>query len=118
MTNYCYDMIGAYYSGVNKHPQQDMLDLGFNIVKCQCFPVGDCWYFRVDNEDEVANIPDYLGRHDDYKFPDEKSKEEIHKDMNEGKEMVKRLHKFLPQEATAIFKFKDEEVFRRDTKGD
>ena len=113
MTNFCYDMIGAYYAGVNKHPKQDMIDLGFHIVKCQGFPIGDCWYFRVDNEDEVTNIPDCINNHGDFKFPDE----EIRKDINNGKEKKKNLRKFTNQEiksADVIFKYGDKELFRRN----
>lgn len=51
MTNFCYDIIGVYYADVNKHSKQDMIDLGFHIVKCRAFLLG-----IVDISEETKNF--------------------------------------------------------------
>lgn len=116
MTNFRYDMIGASLSGVNKHPQQDMKDLGFNVIKSECFSVGDCWWFRVDNENDISVIPNYLDRRDVFKFSDEYSHEEMQEiTKNHYRDNVE-IEKILPKIKTAIFKIDGEEVFRCNLK--
>lgn len=68
MKNYRYDLIGADLDfGVNEHPQIQMKKLGFNIVKSEPIPIGDCWIFGVDND--IEDVPKYLYRiSDDYKW--------------------------------------------------
>lgn len=71
MKNYRYDVIGADQSGVKEHPQKQMMNLGFNIIKAEPVIIADCWWFRVDNE--IENVPEYLYlMRDDFKFSDEK----------------------------------------------
>lgn len=64
-------MIGAEIDyGVSKHPQVQMRKLGFHVIKSEPFPIGDCWWFRVDND--IENFPEYLYEmRDDFKFSDE-----------------------------------------------
>lgn len=71
MKNYRYDLIGASVKyGVNKHPQQDMIDLGFNIIKSEPVPIADCWWFRVSNE--IEYVPPYITElSKDFMFSDE-----------------------------------------------
>jgi hypothetical protein len=71
MVHYRYDMIGAYVDHhIKKHPEQDMIDRGFNWIKCEPFSIADCWIFRFDSE--LNNSPDYLVRiSDDFKFSGE-----------------------------------------------
>ena len=70
--NYRFDMIGASLDyGVKEHPQKVMKDLGYNVVKCEPVPIGDCWWFRVSNH--IDPVPPYLHRmKDDFKFSGEK----------------------------------------------
>jgi hypothetical protein len=69
--HYKYDIIGAYYSGVHEHPQKQMKNLGYNVVKAEPVPIADCWWFRVDNE--IENVPDYLIlMRNDFKFSNER----------------------------------------------
>lgn len=70
MKNYIYDMIGAFYAGVKEHPQIDMENLGYKVIKAVPVAIADCWCFRVENE--IENTPSYLDeKEDDFKFPDE-----------------------------------------------
>ena len=56
---YRYDMIGANLDcHVNKHPQQDMKDRGYQFVCSAAFPLGEFWYFFT--EYELADTPSYL----------------------------------------------------------
>lgn len=70
--NYRYDMIGASIEyGVRKHPQQDMIDLGFTVEKSEPVPIADSWWFRVKNE--IDFVPSYLTElGTDFKFSDER----------------------------------------------
>lgn len=69
--NYRYDLIGAVLDyHINAHPQEQMKKLGFHVVKCEPFPIGDCWWFRVGNI--VSDVPGYLHEmKDTFKFSDE-----------------------------------------------
>ena len=71
MKHYRYDMIGAYReAGVEEHPQEDMKNLGFKVIKSEPVPIADCWWFRVENE--IDNLPSYLyPMRDDFKFSNE-----------------------------------------------
>lgn len=55
-----YDMNGAYFSGVDMHPQLDMKRLGlsgyYNAIPA---PIGDCWFFCFKEWPE-AEIPSYI----------------------------------------------------------
>ncbi len=58
-----YDLINAgikYH--VNKHPQEDMWEHGFVLLKSEPIPIGDCWIFEVDDKDKnyPKEIPLYL----------------------------------------------------------
>ena len=70
MKHYRYDLIGAHYAGVKEHPQIDMKNLGYKVVKSEPVSIADCWWFRVENE--IKNTPDYLDemKHD-FRFSDE-----------------------------------------------
>lgn len=71
MKNYRYDVIGAHYDGVSEHPQRQMKNLGYKIIKSEPVSIADCWWFRVENE--IDNIPSYLYQMgDDFKFSDER----------------------------------------------
>lgn len=70
MKNYRYDLISACHQGIEEHPQRQMKNLGFEVVKFECFSFADCWMFRTTNE--IENIPVYLTKlDDDAKFSDE-----------------------------------------------
>ena len=69
--NYRYDLICAdleYH--VDKHPQVQMKELGFNVIRSEPVPIADCWWFRVDNEIPIP--PKYLRElPDTFRFSDE-----------------------------------------------
>ena len=73
-------MIGAdLIYGVKSHPQDVMDRLGAKVVKCEAYPIGDCWVFRIENELPV--VPGYLHEMpDSFKFSDEKSEQSWPKD--------------------------------------
>lgn len=54
-----YDLIDSDIKyGVKKHPQEQMKELGFIVVKSQPFTIGDCWIFETTNKPK--NLPGYL----------------------------------------------------------
>lgn len=71
MKHYRYDMISANLNaGVKEHPQIQMKNLGYKVVKSEPVPIADCWWFRVENE--IENTPNYLYKmRDDFRFSDE-----------------------------------------------
>lgn len=71
MVNLRYDIIGADLDhGVRQHPQQQMKELGLNVVKSEPCPIADCWFFRVTNDSK--NLPGYLTiLSENFKFADE-----------------------------------------------
>ena len=71
MKHYRYDIIGADLdAGIKEHPQSQMKNLGFKLIKSEPVPIADCWWFRVENE--IENIPSYLTlMPDDFKFSGE-----------------------------------------------
>lgn len=71
MKNYRYDIIGASLDyGVKEHPQIQMKNLGYKVIKSEPVPIADCWWFRVDNE--INKVPGYLYlMSNDFKFSDE-----------------------------------------------
>lgn len=71
MNHYVYWMLTADLEcGINKHPQDQMKELGFNVVKCEPVSIADCWWFRTTNE--ITPLPPYIKRmKDDFKFSDE-----------------------------------------------
>lgn len=71
MKHYKYDLIGASLdAGVKEHPQIDMRNLGYKVIKSEPVSVADCWWFRVENE--IDDTPSYLSpMGDDFKFSDE-----------------------------------------------
>ena len=77
MKNYRYDIISADLDfGIKKHPQQQMKELGFEVLKSEPVPIGDCWWFRV--EDSQIDIPEYLTpMSDDFRFSDEADKPRV-----------------------------------------
>ena len=48
-----------------------MKKLGYEVIKSEPVPIGDCWWFRVENK--IKNTPNYLYemKHD-FKFSDER----------------------------------------------
>ena len=53
MKNLMYNLITADLDyGVKLHPQIDMKQLGYEVIKSEPVPIGDCWWFRVKNEIE------------------------------------------------------------------
>jgi hypothetical protein len=72
MKHYRYDMYGAIVcNGIKEHPQKQMKNLGYNVIKAEPVTIADCWWFRVDNE--IENVPEYLyPMSDDFKFSDER----------------------------------------------
>lgn len=71
MYHYVYWMLTADLDcGISKHPQDQMRELGFDVVKCEPVTIADCWWFRTTNK--IAHLPPYLKRlKDDFKFSDE-----------------------------------------------
>lgn len=71
MKHYRYDVLGADFDcHIKAHPQDQMRLLGFNVIKSESFPIGDCWFFRVKHE--IHELPDYLRElPDNFKFSDE-----------------------------------------------
>lgn len=59
-----YDVQGAGNSGGDRHPLVVMEELagvwGFNILKAQWYPIGDCWIFEIELEGTVIIFPDYV----------------------------------------------------------
>ena len=56
---------------IDEHPQRQMKKLGFHVIKSEPVPIGDCWWFRVDNK--INDIPPYLFElNDNFKFSGEK----------------------------------------------
>lgn len=58
MVDVRYDVLGAMFSNVVLHPQDDMKQLGFTVVRSEPVPIADCWIFRVEDYD--FPIPDYI----------------------------------------------------------
>lgn len=77
MKNLRYDVIGADIDyGVKLHPQNDMMRLGYNVIKSEPVPIGDCWWFRVEND--IENRPGYLhDLKDDFLFSDEQDSSKV-----------------------------------------
>jgi len=71
MKNLRYDVIyAAIVDGVKLHPCDDMIKLGYRILKSEAVPVADCWWFRV--ESDIDSRPDYIHvLSDGFKFSDE-----------------------------------------------
>lgn len=68
-----YDMISAYYDGVDEHPQTKMEKLGFHWIKSEAVPIADCWWFRCDKYPD--EIPTYIKIMDNnFKFSEERNK--------------------------------------------
>lgn len=53
-----YCLWGACKCEVRKHPQQDMRDLGFNVIAGVAQSVGDQWWFTV--EKLIEPLPEYI----------------------------------------------------------
>lgn len=71
MKNYRYDIDGAIMAGVKEHPQLQMKNLGYEVIKSEPVTIGECWFFRVVNE--IEDTPDYLYEMgEDFKFSDER----------------------------------------------
>ena len=71
MKNYRYDMIGAYMAGIKDHPQVQMKNLGYEVIKSESISIADCWWFRVNNK--IKRKPSYLyDMGDGFKFSDER----------------------------------------------
>lgn len=71
MKNYRYDLITAGLDcGIHEHPQVQMKKLGAKVIRCEPVPIGDCWWFRTENE--IIPTPKYLTEmSDDFKFTGE-----------------------------------------------
>ena len=71
LKNYRYNVTeaGLLY-GIETHPQLQIKNLGFHIVKAEPCTVAESWFFRTDSL--VQNIPNYIHElQDDFKFSDE-----------------------------------------------
>lgn len=65
MKSYRYDLIKAYLEfSIKEHPQKQMKNLGFNVIKAEPVPIADCWIFIVEND--IKNVPEYLKDISDY----------------------------------------------------
>jgi hypothetical protein len=53
-----YELIGAYQSGIRKHPAEDMKDRGFIITYYEGVPMADCIIMML--EGDKKNLPDYV----------------------------------------------------------
>lgn len=53
-----YDLIDAYHCGIKQHPQDQMEDLGYEVVAAVPQSIGDCWWFTV--KDFIEPLPGYL----------------------------------------------------------
>lgn len=62
MSNYKqlrYDLIGAAINfGINKHPQLQMDELGYQVIGGVPQTLGDCWWFTV--KEIIYPLPGYL----------------------------------------------------------
>lgn len=71
MKNYRYDISEAFEAGVHVHPQLQIKNLGYEVIKSEPVSIAECWLFRVNNE--IEETPDYLYEMgDDFKFSDER----------------------------------------------
>lgn len=44
-----YDYVGADIDyGVKDHPITNMKNMGYKILQCEPFPIGDCYFFKVE----------------------------------------------------------------------
>ena len=67
MKNYIYDIIGSHMNGIKEHPQIQMKNLGYEVIKSEPVSIADCWWFRVNNE--IEKKPEYLYEmSEDFKF--------------------------------------------------
>ena len=46
-----FDMRSARESGYVGHPSKVMADLGFTVLNSEPSPIGDCWFFKVKQEE-------------------------------------------------------------------
>lgn len=53
-----YDLISAYNSGIDKHPQINMKELGYIILHVEPIPMGDCIIYEV--EEIKYPLPKYI----------------------------------------------------------
>lgn len=53
-----FDLITAYNCEVKEHPQKVMKELGYDLIKSEPVPIGDCWIFTV--EKVIEPLPKYL----------------------------------------------------------
>ncbi len=58
--DYRFDLIGAYLAGNKDHPQIEMEKLGFNIINWEGVPIADCIIVRIDNAEEIKELPEYI----------------------------------------------------------
>ena len=60
-----YNMIGASLAGVERHPQEHMIeiarDLGVKILTAEPVPIADCWLFSLEGDSPLI-LPDYITR--------------------------------------------------------
>ena len=53
-----YSLIGAYFSGVNEHPQKQMEQLGIKVISYEGIPIADCIIMEVENIPDI--LPEYI----------------------------------------------------------
>lgn len=89
MKNYRYNLITADLDcGIHEHPQVQMKKLGAKVVKYEPVPIGDCWWFRTENE--ITPLPEYLFEMpDDFKFSGEEWEEDI---LRIDGEIIDKVH--------------------------
>lgn len=54
-----YDLIGAFKSGIRNHPQADVEERGFVVIKYEGCSIGDCIYMEVKNTGQIK-VPEYI----------------------------------------------------------
>lgn len=50
-----FDMIGAYYAGLSKHPQVEIRRVFPDAHNFECYSIGDCWVFDTQDDDTVLD---------------------------------------------------------------
>ena len=53
-----YSLNGAYNSGINLYPMDDMKKMGVKVLSFEGVPIGDCCIMEVDKLPEP--LPDYI----------------------------------------------------------
>lgn len=77
------DLIGLYQAGITLHPQEYMKSLGYKYTNSQPEPIGDCWFFEVDEIKEPLPPALTVSGYNFEKHEEVEMKEPVlHKDIN------------------------------------